>query len=102
MERARVELEQIMRQIERGTWEPPTKTEPAPNDLDRDEILRVTAYRWWQRRKTELAENTELDYKWRLDHALRHLGDDVTAAFDARRIDDFRQQLVGRGLSPDP
>jgi integrase len=22
----------------------------------------VTAYRWWQRRKTELAENTELDY----------------------------------------
>jgi integrase len=100
MERAQVELEQNMRQIERGTWEPPTKTEPAPNDLDRDEILRVTAYRWWQRRKTELAENTELDYKWRLDHALRHLGDDVTAEFDARRIDDFRQQLVGRGLSP--
>src|SRR3954451_13115407 len=100
MERAHVELEQIMRQIERGTWEPPARGEAAPNDLDHDEALRVTAYRWWHRRKTELAENTELDYKWRLDHALRHLGDDVTAEFDARRIDDFRQQLVGRGLSP--
>src|SRR5918995_3988151 len=100
MERAQVELEQIMRQIERGRWEPPTKREAAPSDLDYDEIFRVTAYRWWQRRKTELAENTELDYKWRLEHVLRHLGNDVTAELDARVLDDFRQQLVGRGLSP--
>jgi hypothetical protein len=84
MERAQVELEQTMRQIERGTWEPPARREVAPNDLDHDEALRVTAYRWWQRRKTELADNTELDYKWRLDHALRHLGDHVTAEVDAR------------------
>ena len=100
MERAQVELEQVMRRIERGTWEPPTTTEAAQNDLDRGDRCRATAYRWWQRRKTELADNTELDYKWRLDHALRHLGNDVTAELDARRVDDFRQQLVGRGLSP--
>lgn len=98
--RAEVELEQTMRQIERGTWEPPTRRDAAPNDLDHDEVLRVTAYRWWQRRKTELASNTELDYKWRLDHLLRHLGSDVTAELDARRVDDFRQRLVGCGLSP--
>jgi integrase len=101
MERAQVELEQVMRQIERGTWEPPTKREAAaPNGLDQDESVHVTAYRWWQRRKTELATNTELDYKWRLEHVLRDLGNDVTAELDARRIDDFRQRLVGRGLSP--
>lgn len=100
MERARVELEQTMRQIERGTWEPPTSREAAPSDLDRGETLRVTAYRWWQRRKTELADNTQLDYKWRLEHVLRHLAQDVTAELDAHRVDDFRQQLVGRGLSP--
>src|SRR5918994_4533420 len=100
MERAQVELEQIMRQIERGTWEPPTRREAATkNVLDRDETLRVTAYRWWQRRKIELASNTELDYKWRLEHVLRHLGNDVAAELDARRVDDFRQQLVGGGLS---
>lgn len=45
-ERARVELEQIMRQIERGTWEPPVSREAPPDDLDRDETVRVTAYRW--------------------------------------------------------
>ena len=43
MERAQVELEQIMRQIERSTWEPPTRKEITPNDLDHDETLRVTA-----------------------------------------------------------
>jgi integrase len=100
MDRARVELEQAMRRIERGTWEPPTRKEAARTDLDHGETVRTTAYRWWQRRKTELADNTELDYKWRLDHALRQLGNDVTAELDARRVDDFRQQLVGGGLSP--
>jgi integrase len=100
MERAQVELEQIMRQIERGTWEPPTRREAAQYHLDRGETLRVTAYRWWQRRKTELASNTKLDYKWRLEHVLRHLGSGATAELDARRVDDFRQQLVGGGLSP--
>src|SRR5512144_2063423 len=50
LERARVELEQIMRQIERGTWEPPTRREDSASDLDHGETLRVTAYRWWQRR----------------------------------------------------
>jgi site-specific recombinase XerC len=89
-----------MRQIERGTWEPPTRREAAQNHLDRGETLRVTAYRWWQRRKSELASNTELDYKWRLEHVLRHLGNGATAELDARRVDDFRQQLVGGGLSP--
>lgn len=100
MERAQVELEQIMGHIERGTWEPPKKRAAVANELDRDETLRVTAYRWWQRRKTELATNTQLDYTWRLDHAVRYLGSDTTAELDPRRVDDFRQQLVGLGLSP--
>jgi hypothetical protein len=100
MERAQVELERILRQIERGTWEPPTKPQPAEHEHDRDESLRATAYRWWQRRKTELAANTQLDYKWRLDYVVRYVGGEITAALDARRVDDFRQQLVGLGLSP--
>jgi hypothetical protein len=100
MERAQVELEQIMGQIERGTWEPPKMKAAVANELDRDETLRVSAYRWWQRRKTELATNTQLDYRWRLDHVVRYLGSAITAELDARGVDDFRQQLVGLGLSP--
>jgi hypothetical protein len=96
-ERARVELERIIGQVARGTWEPPSPS--APIELDRDETLHVTASRWWQRREGELAENTRLDYRWRLDHVLRHLARASTAELDAHRVDDFRQKLHARGLS---
>jgi hypothetical protein len=76
---------------------PPERQEAATEERDRDEVLRVTAYRWWQRRKTELAVKTQLDYKWRLDYVVRYLGNGVTAGLDARGVDDFRQQLVGLG-----
>lgn len=97
-ERARVELERIMGQVARGTWEPPAPEAPA--EFDHDETLHVTASRWWQRRESELAENTTLDYRWRLDHLLRHLARTPTAGIDARRVDDFRQKLHALGLSP--
>jgi site-specific recombinase XerC len=87
-----------MGQVARGTWEPPAREAPA--ELDRDETLHVTASRWWQRRESELAENTELDYRRRLDHLLRHVAHTPTAEIDARRVDDFRQRLHARGLSP--
>jgi integrase family protein with SAM-like domain len=96
-QRARVELERIMGQVARGTWEPP---EPeAVDEFDRDETVHVTASRWWQRRESELSENTKLDYRWRLDHLLRHMAQIPTATLDARRVDDFRQKLSARGLS---
>ena len=49
-------------------WEPPAKPAQELAQLDRQETLRTTAYRWWQRRKAELAPNTLLDYRWRLGH----------------------------------
>ena len=60
----------------------------------------MTASRWWQRRKVELAPNTRLDYRWRLDHVLRHLAHDTTAELDAHRVDTFRGELESAGLSP--
>jgi hypothetical protein len=65
VERARVELDRILQQIERGTWEPPGRAEESASALDGEESVHVTASRWWQRRKAELAPNTRLDYKWR-------------------------------------
>lgn len=98
-DRARVELDVILEKIKRGTWEPPSKRREEREELDPNETVRVTAYRWWQRRKTDLARNTRLDYQWRLDHLVRHLGDEETAGMDARWVDDWRQKLVGQGLS---
>lgn len=85
-----MELDRILDRIGRGTWEPPATRPPPTDELDLNEDLRTTAYRWWQRRKGELAPSTRLDYRWRLDHLIRRLGDARTAQLDARRVDALR------------
>ena len=79
VERAHVELDDILRQIERGTWTPPIRTEAVPTGPPEDETLHVTASRWWQRRRSELRSRTQNDYRWRLDHVLRELALETTA-----------------------
>jgi integrase len=100
VERARVALDRILRQVERGTWEPPSGENGSWGALDAEESVHVTASRWWQRRNAELAPNTRLDYRWRLDHLLRHLAHDTTAELDAHRVDTFRGELEAAALSP--
>lgn len=98
--RAQVELDVILRQCERGTWEPPAKTIAVALPAAEEETLHVTASRWWQRRVGELQRKTQGDYRWRLDHLLRELAHEPTSSIDARRVDSLRQALVGRGLGP--
>lgn len=69
--RAQVELDVILRQCERGTWESPAKTIAVALPAAEEETLHVTASRWWQRRVGELQRKTQGDYLWRLDHLLR-------------------------------
>jgi integrase len=100
-QRARVELDRILAQVERGTWEPPDDATAGDGDSpDRNETVHVTASRWWERKQGEIAAKTREDYRWRIDHILRHLAKERTAALDARRVDRFRHQLRERGLSP--
>lgn len=98
--RAQVELDEILRQCERGTWEPPAKTIAAAMPPAEEETLHLTASRWWQRRVGELQRKTQEDYRWRLDHLLRELAHEPTSSIDARRVGSLRQALVGRGLGP--
>src|SRR4051794_1466085 len=100
VERARVELDRILQQVERGNWEPPVSDNGASAAIDTEETVHVTASRWWQRRKAELAANTRLDYRWRLDHVLRRLARDTTGELDVPRVDTFRGELEAAGLSP--
>lgn len=104
-ERARVELDRIMRQVERGTWEPPTEQVASPRRPE-DETLLVTASRWWQRKRGELSDNTQADYRWRLDFVLADLAEERTSAIDIERVDEFRDVLAkqitqhGRPMKP--
>ena len=67
---------------------------------DRNETVHLTASRWWQRKQGELRPNAQADYRWRLDYVLADLAREPTADIDPKRVDEFRQKLVGRGLSP--
>jgi integrase len=100
VERARVELDRILQQVERGTWEPPSRAGESAAALEGDETVHVTASRWWQRRNAELAPKTRLDYRWRLDHVLRVLAHETTAELDIHRVDTFRGELEAADLSP--
>jgi hypothetical protein len=45
----------LLQQVEGGTWEPPSRIGDASAAIDAEETVHVTAPRWWQRRKAELA-----------------------------------------------
>ena len=99
VDRARVELDRILQQVERGTWEPPSRAGESAAAVEDDETVHVTASRWWQRRNAELAPKTRLDYRWRLDHMLRLLAHETTADLDVHRVDTFRGELEAANLS---
>lgn len=90
--RARGELERIMGQIARGTWEPPARA-TATADPEADETLRVFAYRWWTEHKHEWKPRTQDDYRWRLDHLLAEYGDTPVRDIDRRAVDRLRAKL---------
>lgn len=92
-ERAGVEMERIVGQIERGTWEPVRPEEITQTDRDR-ETVHVTVSRWWQTRERTLAPNTIADYRWRINHILRHLARRRTAELEVRDVDEFREVLL--------
>lgn len=94
-ERAEVELEKVMGQIERGTWSPPKRQAAVPVEPD-EETLHVSVSRTFQRKQREgLAPKTEVDYRWRADLILRYQPHVATASIDVRWVDDFREYLVG-------
>jgi hypothetical protein len=100
VERARVELDRILQQVERGTREPPSRAGESAAALEGDETVHVTASRWCQLRNAEVAPKTRVDYRWRLDHMLRLLAHETTAELDVHRVDRFRGELERAGLSP--
>jgi len=89
-------VDRILQQVERGS-RPPVSDNGLSAPIDTEETVHVTASRWWQRRKAELAPTTRLDCRWLLDHVLRHLAHDTTAELDAHRVDTFRGELEAAG-----
>ncbi|MGA8745095.1 MAG: site-specific integrase [Solirubrobacterales bacterium] len=97
-DRAKVELDQIMEQVRRGTWIPPSRQAPPATPVeaesDETETLHVTLSRWWQRKRDEIRPNTQADYRWRLDLLLRFRPKTLTADVDVRWVDELRDWLA--------
>lgn len=104
-ERAGVELERIMGQIERGTWQPPGASAPtpaAPAEVD-DETIHVTLSRLVQRKKNEreagsLAPNTVESCERSVQRILAFRHETPTAEIDAQWVDELREHLAARKL----
>jgi integrase len=95
-ERAAVELEKIMGQIARGTWEPPRK-DRTKQEPDEEEIFHVTLSRWWHRNVGGWSENTFNDYRWRADHLLTsRIVKKTTASINKHAVDELRIELARR------
>jgi integrase len=101
-QRAELEAEKIIQQIERGTWVPP-RLEPRQDRLENamaelgvelDETFRAFASRWWRSKQLDLTEKTFVDYGWRLDYLQRFFGRYRLSEITPRLVDRFRDELA--------
>jgi integrase len=100
-QRAELELERVVQQIERGTWVPPrlaAKEDRAAAAMSQlgvkvDESFRVFAHRWWSSKQLSIGENTINDYEWRLAALQRFFGRFALSEIDVALVDRFRDEL---------
>lgn len=96
-DRARVELEKIQGEIERGTWTPPAPERESPPEEAPEETIHVTVSRFWQKKEAEpLAKNTKADLRWRANFILAFRPGTLTSSIDAVWVDEFREWLLKR------
>ena len=100
-QRAELETEKIIQQIQRGTWVPPRLGPREDRLADAmaqlgvrvDETLRVSASRWWKSKRLRIDASTAIDYQWRLGYLLRFFGHYQLGEITAALVDRFRDEL---------
>jgi hypothetical protein len=101
MQRAELELELVVQQIERGTWLPPglrSKEDRAAAamvqlGLKVGESFRVFAHRWWSSKQLSIGENTVNDCEWRPAAPQRFFGRFALSEIDVALVGRFRDEL---------
>jgi integrase len=91
---AEVELENVLADVRRGIWRPPT-VEPAAVVIDRDPTFHEFASQWYEATKGEWRESTRLDYGWQLtSHLLPFFKDHRLSQIAVAEVDRYRQEKV--------
>jgi len=87
------ELRHVMSDVERGTWQPPAAVE-APPEPEPIPTFHQLAEQWWVRHERQFAENTQLDYRWRLEsHLLPFFGG---LRLDQITFDQVERYIAGK------
>lgn len=100
-QRAELEAEKILQQIERETWVPPRLLPREDRQADVmaglglrvDESFRLFATRWWSAKQRDVEPKTASDYAWRLHYLQRFFGRFQLAEIDVAAVDRFRNEL---------
>ena len=83
--RAKLELENVMREVEAGVWRPPV---PPPLDLsDRDPIFHEFATFWLEEKEADLDRSTYADY-------LNLLSNHLLPAFHDKRLSEIDYEAI--------
>jgi integrase len=103
---AETELENILADIRRGSWQPP-QPEPAPASKS-DPTFHVFASEWFEAKRHEVAPRSVEDYQWGLQlHLLPFFKDHHLSQITIAEVDRYKNGKVrereratnGRGLS---
>ncbi len=104
--RAETELQNILADIRRGTWQPP-QPQPAPTPAQ-DPTFHEFASQWFEARRHEVSQRSVEDYKWALTrHLLPFFKDHRLSQITIAEVDRYRtgkvrereQRKEGRSLS---
>jgi integrase len=91
--KAQTELQNILADVRRGIWRPPTP-EPTP-EIDQDPTFHEFASRWFESTKGEWREKTRLDYEWQLaSHLLPFFKNHHLSQITIAEVDRYRQAKV--------
>lgn len=92
-------LRHTMADVERGTWQPPVAVErpPEPEPMP---TFHEYAEEWWIRNERQFAENTQLDYRWRLESHLLPFFKDYR--LDAITFDLVERYIAGKLAEDQP
>lgn len=95
--RARGRLDEILDQIRRGIWQPPTKTKPKPPRAA-EPTFGEFADAWFQQIAPTLSERGREDYLWALNqHLLPYFTAMLLSEITVESVDKYRQAKVREG-----
>ncbi|MCW3020345.1 MAG: integrase family protein [Solirubrobacterales bacterium] len=95
--RAELELQNVLADVRRGLWRPPTPAptpQPAP-----DPTFHAFASQWYESSKHEWRPKTRLDYHWQLTrHLLPFFKDHHLSQITIAEVDRYRQAKMAEAV----